>query len=131
MDVSTYLLNHGIRPSVHRVQVMSYLLENRTHPTVEAIYAALSLEIHTLSKTTIYNILNLLVDKGVVQELSIDSRQCRYDGDMTPHSHFLCSECGELYDMNCIPLSMDTEHQIDEIQIYIKGTCKYCLTKKL
>ena len=63
-NTADYLLSHGIKPSVHRVAVMNFLLNNRIHPTVDTIYAALAPSIRTLSKTTVYNSLKLFVEKG-------------------------------------------------------------------
>ena len=42
MDVVKRLQNHNIKPSVQRIAIMNYLIEHRTHPTVDEIYTALS-----------------------------------------------------------------------------------------
>ena len=59
----TTLSEAGVRPSVQRVAVYSYLCEHPVHPTVETLYASLSPEYPTLSKTTIYNTLKLFEEK--------------------------------------------------------------------
>ncbi|MGI6480105.1 MAG: hypothetical protein ACOXZ2_00740 [Sphaerochaetaceae bacterium] len=41
---SEILLQHGVRPLLHRVEVYRYLLENRVHPTADDIYTALTRE---------------------------------------------------------------------------------------
>ena len=64
MDVVKRLQNHNIKPSVQRIAIMNYLIEHRTHPTVDEIYTALSPSIPTLSKTTVYNTLKLLSEQG-------------------------------------------------------------------
>ena len=46
------LQGHNIKPSVQRIAIMKYLMEHRTHPTVDEIYTALSPTIPTLSKFT-------------------------------------------------------------------------------
>ena len=67
MDVVKRLQNHNIKPSVQRIAIMNYLIEHRTHPTVDEIYTALSPSIPTLSKTTVYNTLKLLSEQGAAQ----------------------------------------------------------------
>nr|WP_320059043.1 transcriptional repressor [uncultured Bacteroides sp.] len=131
-----YLLNHQVKPSVQRMAIMEYLLEHKTHPSVEEIYSALSPAIPTLSKTTVYNTLRLLVDQGAAQMLTIDERNVCFDGDITPHSHFLCKKCGKIYDL-FLQVDMkevvanDIEgHQVTEIHYYYKGVCKNCLNNK-
>ena len=43
MDVVKRLQNHNIKPSVQRIAIMTYLMEHRTHPTVDEIYTALAI----------------------------------------------------------------------------------------
>jgi Fe2+ or Zn2+ uptake regulation protein len=101
MDVVKRLQNHNIKPSVQRIAIMNYLIEHRTHPTVDEIYTALSPSIPTLSKTTVYNTLKLLSEQGAAQTLTIDERNTCYDADTSPHGHFLCKRCGKIYDLMC------------------------------
>lgn len=133
MDVIKRLQSHNIKPSVQRIAIMDYLMEHRTHPTVDEIYTALSPSIPTLSKTTVYNTLKLLSEQGAAQTLTIDERNTCYDADTTPHAHFLCKRCGKIYDLACNAnikkvedMDMD-EHDVQEIHYYYKGTCKYCI----
>lgn len=35
------LLQNGIKPSIQRIEIMQYLLEHRTHPTVDDVYKGL------------------------------------------------------------------------------------------
>ena len=51
MDVVKRLQNHNIKPSVQRIAIMTYLMEHRTHPTVDEIYTALAPSIPTLFTT--------------------------------------------------------------------------------
>ena len=60
------LSEKNIRPSLQRMAVYGFLVENPIHPTVDTIYQALHPEIPTLSKTTVYNTLKQLVDCGLV-----------------------------------------------------------------
>ena len=64
---------------------------------MEQIYTVLHKEIPTLSKTTVYNTLNTLIDAGLVKLITIDENETRYDIDTTTHGHFKCESCG-IYD---------------------------------
>lgn len=133
MDVVKRLQTHNIKPSVQRIAIMTYLIEHRTHPTVDEIYTALSPSIPTLSKTTVYNTLKLLSEQGAAQTLTIDERNTCYDADTTTHAHFLCKCCGKIYDLKCDASiktveDMDMDgHEVQEIHYYYKGICKDCL----
>ena len=133
MDVVKRLQNHNIKPSVQRIAIMTYLMEHRTHPTVDEIYTALAPSIPTLSKTTVYNTLKLLSEQGAAQTLTIDERNTCYDADTTPHAHFLCKHCGKIDDLECNANIKQVEemdmngHEVQEVHYYYKGICKSCL----
>ncbi len=131
-DVIKKLIEHGINPSYHRIRILSYLLEHKKeHPSADMIYRALIKEIPTLSKTTVYNTLNLFVKKGLVIPITIDEQETRFDIDTEPHGHFLCVKCGRIYDVGkCSALFDKNEiegHKILECRVYLRGICKDCL----
>ena len=133
-EIKEYLKRNGINPSYHRLRIFEYLLKHRTHPTVEMIYKDISKEIPTLSKTTIYNTLNLFLNKKIVLGLTIEENELRYDSDTRPHAHFKCITCGQVYDIDLkSPLferQMIEGHKITECHIYFKGICRKCLEER-
>lgn len=138
MDISAYnrLVDSGLRPSTQRLAIMSFLLSHRTHPTVEDVFQGVVTEVPTLSRTTVYNTLRLFSEHKAAQMITIDDHHVCYDGDIHPHVHFLCQDCGRVFD------TMDEKapkmkrpvtregHLIDEAQLYYKGVCKECLEKE-
>ncbi|HBM79350.1 MAG: Fur family transcriptional regulator [Clostridiales bacterium] len=135
LNIQEYLRGHGIKPSILRTKVLEYLLKYRSHPTVDEIYKALSDEIPTLSKTTIYNTLNLFVQKGITQVIVIEENETRYDADTSVHGHFKCQQCGKIYDVSVDISGMKVQgldgFQVKEKHIYFKGICKECLKNNL
>ena len=135
INVYNHLIGYNIKPSVQRIAVMDYLLKHRTHPSVEEIYSALSGDMPTLSKTTVYNTLKLFAEQGAAQMLTIDEKNVCFDGDTSLHAHFLCKRCGKIYDLPISePMKETLEsniegHSVDELHYYYKGTCKNFLEK--
>lgn len=130
----TYLLNHGVKPSVQRLAVMEYLMDNHSHPTVDDIYTALVSKIPTLSKTTVYNTLKLLVGHNAAHMLTIDERNTCFDGVMEPHAHCFCTRCGKILDVK--PYSVDAPSQklpdgfeVENVELYYRGVCAECRKK--
>ena len=78
---------------------MEYLLTHRTHPTVDDVYSGLCGRISTLSKTTVYNTLRMFAERQVATMITIDDHHVCYDGDIHPHVHFFCRNCGKVYDL--------------------------------
>lgn len=134
-SIVTYLLRHHIKPSVQRIAIMDYLDANRTHPTADTVFNDLYPSIPTLSKTTVYNTLKLLVANGAIQMLTIDEKNARFDADISRHAHFQCKGCGCVYDLSLdlpetIYIDNVGELLVEETQVYCKGYCKICLELK-
>lgn len=131
IQTHNFLIQKNIKPSVQRTAVMEFLLNNKIHATVDEIYMALSPDMPTLSKTTVYNTLDLLVKNGAAQMLLIDEKNARYDADTSNHGHFFCESCGKVFDVfNLQPeIFKIPEHptfKIKSVEISYKGICKNC-----
>jgi Fe2+ or Zn2+ uptake regulation protein len=129
----SFLSEAGINPSYQRLRILEYLLTNLCHPTVDMIYSELIREIPTLSKTTIYNTLNLFEKRGLIMGLTIDESEIRYESNVVPHAHFKCEECGAIIDVDmCYPIiakGFVHNHKVREGHLYLKGICKDCLNR--
>lgn len=129
------LVASGVRPSVQRMAIMDYLLTHHTHPTVEDVYRGICDEIPTLSRTTVYNTLRMFSERHAAQMLTIDDHHVCYDGDLHPHVHFICRECGQVTDLEMEQAPRLEGHNlvegnlVDDMQLYYKGICKSCLAK--
>lgn len=127
------LVAKGIKPTYQRIKIIEYLYQNRIHPTVEMIFAALYDIVPTLSKTTIYNTLDLFHEHHLVNTISITGSEIRYDYDYAAHQHFMCQQCGQIYDLqiNCAAQGIQEldGHHVNSIECYARGTCKNCLVQ--
>jgi Fe2+ or Zn2+ uptake regulation protein len=135
--VRDILSGYGIRPSLQRMAVMEYLMTHRTHPTADEIYSALAPRIPTLSRTTVYNTLSMLVGRGAVLALDLEAGQRHYDGDTLPHAHFICTRCGKILDivpeaegwrglLTAAPPPSGVS--VTAVQLSYKGLCAECHT---
>lgn len=130
-NVSEYLKANGIKPSLQRVKIYNYLINNKNHPTVEKVYNDLIDEMPTLSKTTIYNTFDLFMEKKIITTITIDENETRYDADTTFHGHFKCKSCGRVDDFRIVNVQLKedalNDFEIEERHLYFKGKCKSCL----
>jgi Fe2+ or Zn2+ uptake regulation protein len=133
MNAYNKLVEYNIKPSVQRIAIMNYLLNHRTHPCADEVYSNLSKTMPTLSKTTVYSTLKLLAEHGAALMLTIDETNVCFDGDTSPHAHFLCKKCAKVYDLPMPTqikevMQMDSAgHMITEVHYYYKGICNNCL----
>lgn len=127
------LSSRGVKPSFQRLLILEYFVKNRIHPSAEMIFKQISKQIPTLSRTTVYNTLNLFVRKGILTTLKTGDSECRFDLVDKPHAHFLCSVCGRIIDLDVdLPFFYEKQingHRIEERKIQFMGICRECLKK--
>ena len=129
-ELRNFLIGNEIQPSYHRLKILEFLVTNHVHPTVDTIFKNISKGIPTLSKTTIYNTLNLFIEKEITKPLTIEENEVRYDIKTHNHAHFKCINCGEIEDIEiqkegiCIN-GLDSK-LIQEYHVYLKGLCEKC-----
>lgn len=124
-----FLRERGIKASYQRVRILDYMRQTKAHPSVAQIYNELHPQIPSLSLATVYNTLNLFVDKGLVTELKVEGDEARYDFPYEPHAHFVCQKCGTIYDVptGTPQACMDMDgFLVRETQIVFKGICPSC-----
>lgn len=85
--------------SRQRELVYEAVIANRIHPTAEFIYNYLKKDNPALSLGTVYRNLQRLSESGKILKLQIPGKAERYDGDLSPHYHAVCCECGEVTDV--------------------------------
>lgn len=131
-DLSAELKNRKVRPSYQRIKVLEYLNKNQCHPTVDQIFKDLQSEIPTLSKSTIYNTLNLFLKSGLIRVINIEDNETRYDIITKNHGHFKCESCGKIFNFRIDFDSFKTEElsgfKIIDKNLYFKGICPKCLS---
>lgn len=130
-DLTDLLIQKDIRPSYQRIKILEYLHNNHTHPTVDDIFHALISEIPTLSKSTVYNTLDLLIKNNLVKLLNIEDTEARYDIITAAHGHFKCESCGKISNFevdieNMVIKGLD-KFKVNDKNVYFKGICPKCL----
>ena len=124
------LKSKGIRPSYQRIKILEYLFRKEGHPTVDEIFRALSADVPPPSKVTIYNTLHSFVAAGLARLVDIDEAEMHYDLTLTNHGHFLCEECGGIYDFEVnidrVPIEGLSRFEITQKNVYFKGLCPNC-----
>ncbi len=127
-EIQQTLRTHGLKASSQRVAILQYLRSVDTHPTAEQVYENLFPQLEKLSLGTVYNTLKSLKSCGLVQELTIQKQGSRYDGNISFHGHFSCTQCGTLFDLpNQEALQIIPEgFEVHSYQNFLYGLCPRC-----
>lgn len=126
----------GMRVTPQRIAIFKEVAKSKQHPDVETIYNAVKPQMPNVSMDTIYRTLTSLEELGMIFRVDNQLPKARFDADKTPHYHFLCVSCNEVYDIfpknDCLDLiSADVANigEVKDINIQIRGVCKHCLSK--
>ena len=99
--VEDLLQKHGVKPTPQRAVITEYLLGTHSHPTADEVFQAVTDKLPVpLSRATVYNTLNALVEAGVIKEVVTEPGRARYDANVTDHHHFIDVKTGQVMDID-------------------------------
>lgn len=126
----------GLKYSRQRNAVLHYLRSVSSHPTAESVYQAIREEFPKISLGTVYRNLNLLAEQGEILRLNCGDGVDRYDAALEPHDHFICRNCGQVFDLPLVPMEAADQQaeklcagRIEGHELYFYGKCNSCLVK--
>ena len=131
IDISHILKEHGLKNTPQRYCILQAVFEIGGHPTVEDI----TLEIHqsypNISLGTVYNVLNMFVEKDILNRVKTDNDVMRFEVAKNNHHHlysYLDSRIEDYYNEELDGILKDyfREHEIanfdiKEIKLQIVG----------
>ena len=82
-----------------RLAIFRHLAATDRHPSAEELHAAVRREMPTLSLATVYKTLDTLAGIGAVRPVSRLSARGRWDANLAPHHHLICTACGAVSDV--------------------------------
>jgi Fe2+ or Zn2+ uptake regulation protein len=97
-DSVTILQEHGIQPSAQRVAVADYVLKTVEHPSADLVWNRVKARMPYISRATVYNTLNLFVEKGLLRALTLAEDSVVFDPKVERHHH-LVDESGTIHDI--------------------------------
>jgi Fur family iron response transcriptional regulator len=98
-DLAGYLRAHGVTPTRQRLIISEALFDKRQHVSAEQILARVAQKDKSVSRATVYNTLNLFVDKKLIKALVIDKSKVFYDTNVSSHHHVYNVDTGEVVDV--------------------------------
>jgi len=98
-NVAEILDQHGIQPSAHRVAVGEYVLTTTDHPSADRVWARVRQRFPMISRATVYNTLNLFVEKKLLRELHLSPESVVFDPNMDRHHHLIDEDSGRILDV--------------------------------
>ena len=98
-DETAVLKDHGISPSPQRVAVARFILHTSEHPSADEVWSRVKKRFPLVSRATVYNTLNLFVEKGLIRRFVLTEGRVVFDPETRDHHHFIDEESGKIYDV--------------------------------
>jgi Fur family peroxide stress response transcriptional regulator len=131
------LRRNGVKLTHQRMIIFQEVAESRDHPNVESVFKTVRKRLPMVSLDTVYRTLWMLQDLGLIHILGGRDR-VRFDGNIEPHHHFVCNECGLMRDFHSheldqfkIPSEVRNWGNGKTIHVEIKGICIACSKKSM
>ena len=126
----------NMRVTPQRIVIYREVAKSCEHPDAEAVYEAVKKELPNISFDTVYRTLASLEEMGMIFRVDNQLPKARFDADRNPHHHFLCMNCGEVYDV-CLdenenlktPAHAAEFGEIKDLNLQIRGICNKCKKK--
>jgi len=123
----------GLAMTIQRRTVFEELAGRRDHPTADQVYEAVQHRLPTLSRTTVYRVLETLVETGFARKVHHPDAVVRFDPTTGRHHHLVCEACGRLVDLDDavvpkvrIPAANGTGFRIRDYSVSFNGLCSSC-----
>ena len=131
-------MEHAPKQFRKRNAILSYLQSTSEHPSAEMVYAGLKPQIPDLSLGTVYRNLSLFKQQGLASSVATVRGVERFDGNTSPHVHFVCTACDAVIDLHQMQLPDSLRSaaedccggRVTECQLCFSGLCRECSGKR-
>lgn len=131
-----YIAENGMRRTPERYSVLEHAYAMRGHFDIDQLYETMRQGDCRVSRATVYNTIQLLVNAGLVRKHRFDNTTAQYERvscvSMSSHHHLVCRVCGSVREMS----DSDTVRAIEQRQyngfrpdyvaLYVYGLCSRC-----
>jgi len=93
------LRGRGVQPSAQRVEIARVVLAACDHPSADDVLERVRARLPVVSRATVYNTLNLFVEKGLLRALHLAAGRVVFDPKTSPHHHFVDEATGRIDDV--------------------------------
>ena len=125
------------RNTIQKKLVYEALVRLANHPTAEEVFLEAQHMRASISRATVYRILNQLAEQHAILRVPVSDGADHFDQTVRPHYHLKCSSCGRVLDMAPavesdirIAVPDTAEYTVTGYTILFRGICQACREKR-
>lgn len=130
-DYHQMLKHNDLKATPQRLAILQKM-DEYGHVGIDELYGELRESYPSLSLATIYKNIQHLQEAQLIKEVKIPDQKQKYEIRTTPHTHLICTHCGNIYDIECdvgmlsVAIEQQSGFQVEEPFIAFNGVCKKC-----
>ena len=135
---SEYLNSHKHRKTPERFAILDHIYSTKGHFDVDSLYQNMTGLNFRVSRATIYNTIELLLECGLLVKHQFGANISQYERALgnENHDHLICTCCGKVREYKNGNLFTPTQQKklqkfkVSYYSMYIYGICAKCLKEK-